>query len=135
LGDPGPGRRYSEGNPEEKVGRVGETFGQGIEKNNRERDRPEKGRRPIDGSARSKKSKRTDHQKRADYRFSQEPLSRCGARVSSVERPIGQAIEEHRGGAGQDHASQHEKQCPRGRVTVGCDQQRPECERESKNRM
>ena len=45
--------------------------------------------------------------------FCQEKMPSRGARIFLIERPVAQPVEEHRGGAGQDHAGEHKKQMSR----------------------
>ncbi len=53
---------------------------------------------------------RADRQKRDGAGARDQAVAGGGARIALVDRPIGQAIEKHGGGARQDHADEHEQQ-------------------------
>src|SRR6202022_167388 len=72
LSDPRADRRDSEPQPKKKVGRSSETFGQRIKENDRERERREHKREPIDRTGSGEKSGRTDDQGEEHNRFRQE---------------------------------------------------------------
>src|ERR1700736_367251 len=93
LSDPRADRRDSERQPKKKVGRSSETFGQRIKENDRERERREHKREPIDRTGSGEKSGRTDDQGDEHNRFRQEQMLRCCARVPLIKRPIDEAIE------------------------------------------
>jgi len=60
-------------------------------------------------------------------------MPRCCARISLVERPIDNAIEEHGGGAGENHARDHKQKNPPRRRAIRCDDERAEREWQREN--
>lgn len=62
-------------------------------------------------------------------------MSRSRARIALVDLPIDEAIEEHRGGAGEDHAKQHEHDNARRWFAVGRDDERGEREGQREDRV
>lgn len=62
-------------------------------------------------------------------------MSRSGAWIALIKRPVNQSIEEHGGRARADHAYEHEEQKAGRWSSVGCNDERTERERECKNRM
>ena len=60
-------------------------------------------------------------------------MPRCCARISLVERPIDNAIEEHSGGAGENHAGDHKQENPPRRRAVRCNDERAEREWQREN--
>jgi hypothetical protein len=59
-----------------------------------------------------------DCQERPGGWFTQETMASRGAWISLVDRPVAQAVEEHRGRAGEDHAGENEEQRPHCRMTI-----------------
>jgi hypothetical protein len=58
-----------------------------------------------------------------------------GPWIFLIQRPIGQPIEKHGGGACQDHAGKDKKRCPQRWVSICRDQKRPQGKGKSEDRV
>lgn len=117
------------------MGRSGESFGQRIKEDDRERQRREQEGEPIDCGRGSQKKNRTDEEQQANGRFSYQQMSRSSPRIPLIERPIDESIEKHCRGPRADHANKHEKQCSSRREAVRRHHKRTQGKRQRKNRV
>ena len=108
--NPGADGRNGERQAEKKMSRAGEPLCQRVEENNKERDRCEESGHAVDRRACDKKSGRTERQKRPNDWLFHETMSVRRSWISLVKRPVAQPVEKHRGGARQNHTSEHEEQ-------------------------
>ena len=135
MRNPGAGGRDGERESEKKMGRAREPLRQRVKENDEKRDRREEDGRAVDRRACEKKSNCADRQERPDDRFFQETMSIRRSWIFLIQRPVAQPVEEHGGGPRQDHACEHEEQCPQGRAAISRDQKRPQCKGKGEDRV
>ena len=107
LRDPSADRSDGEGETEKEMGRGREMFGQRIKKYDGKCDRRQQKGQAVDCSGSENKNDRTDDEGKDGGRFWQEQMTRGGARIALVKRPVDHPIEQHRGSAGADHTNEY----------------------------
>ena len=107
LSDPSADWSNGECQPEKKMRCAGEPLRHRIEKNQRERYRREDARQPINCARGEQKPGTTENQQNHGRQFWYEQVSRGGARVALIKRPVNEPVKKHGCRAREHHADNH----------------------------
>lgn len=113
---------------------MGESFRQGIEKDDRERHRGEEEAEAVDEVRRGNEEQRADHAGRDRGTPTQELVASLRAGIALIDLPVGDAVEGHGGRSRKDHAEQDQAKNPPTRKPIGRHNHRAEREGERKDR-
>src|SRR5256886_12250134 len=118
---------------EKEVRCARESFGDGIEKNQSQRNRRKNESQSIDGSRRKEKATRTDCKQHdcSWLRDKQMPRSRAG--IALIQRPVNQSIKKHRCGTREHHADDNQNKNSQRRPAVRGHNESPESKWQRKN--
>ena len=132
-----PGSDWCDGQSEaeKKMRRVCETLRYGVKENDCQRRRGEQSSHSIDGERAQDEGEGAKDEEEYGGRFGNEKMASSGARVALIERPINDAIEEHRCRSRKNHAKYNEQQNARRRMSVRGDDKRAERERQGEDRV
>ena len=117
---------------------MGETLGQGVQKDDCERRRGEQQTDPIDKKCRANKEQGTDQACGDGCSLAEKLMTSGGAGIPLIDLPIGDAVEGHRRSTGKDHAEQDKPKQPPPRKTsrgTRCDHHRPKGKRQGEYRV